>query len=256
MSELQQLCETLTAISREAARMAAGLHERAQNMSAAALQSAAVAGTDTRNPLGAQTVHGLQSAARSAIDAAALLHKAAEAGEAFVARTVAASASPGRSSDSVGGGASAPSQGSPAIATLQGISGWIGDINPGYDSNSFSPRSTNCGACALAVFEKLSGRDMGPAGTTTFSISEMEALTGKKQVPMTPGEIADALIQQGPGAHAVVGIDRQQGPGHWFNAYYDGQQVVAIDGQSGTVSGWPLDYGSPDCPVTTWDAGI
>lgn len=53
----------------------------------------------------------------------------------------------------------------------------------------------------------------------------------------------------GPGANAIIGIDRADGPGHWFNAYFDGEKVVAVEGQSGEVRGWPPDYGE----VTNWD---
>ena len=42
------------------------------------------------------------------------------------------------------------------------------------------------------------------------------------------------------------------GAGHWFNAWCDGKKVYAIDGQTGTVSDWPPDYGN----VTNWDMSV
>ena len=57
----------------------------------------------------------------------------------------------------------------------------------------------------------------------------------------------------GAGSHAIIGIDRTQGPGHWFNTYCpDGKNVYAVDGQTGKISDWPPDYGN----VTNWDMSI
>lgn len=55
----------------------------------------------------------------------------------------------------------------------------------------------------------------------------------------------------GAGGHAVVGIDRTDGPGHWFNAYTpDGEHVYYVDGQTGEVTGWPpTELGD----VAKWD---
>lgn len=85
------------------------------------------------------------------------------------------------------------------------------------------------------------------------TIAEMNALTGMEQVSMSPDEIRDTLTGMGPGSHAIIGIDRSEGPGHWFNAYCpDGVHVYAIDGQTGQIDDWPPDYGD----VTNWDMSI
>jgi hypothetical protein len=136
---------------------------------------------------------------------------------------------------------------------LDEIKSWLHEINPGYDG--FGPRAVNCGRCAVAVAERIQGRH-AVAGIGTHSVEEMEAITGVEQVPMSPSQIEAALRAKGPGSVAVVGIDRQATQGHWFNAYFDGDKVVAIDGQSGHILDWPPDYSFPGHPVTNWDAGV
>jgi hypothetical protein len=84
----------------------------------------------------------------------------------------------------------------------------------------------------------------------------MEAATGLRQVPATPAQIQQYLIDQGAGAHTVVGVDRAGAPGHWFNAYYDGTNVYAIDGQTGQVLRWPPNMDLPGRPAINWDMGV
>lgn len=136
------------------------------------------------------------------------------------------------------------------VQSIEGVQEWIGKINP----NPYrDPRRTvNCGKCAAAVYQRLNGDSSAVAGLGTYSIEEMNALTGRTQMSMTPGEIERYLIGQGPGAHVVVGVDRASGAGHWFNAYYDGHRVYTIEGQGGTVGGWPPDYGN----VVHWDVSV
>ncbi|MDT5066548.1 MAG: hypothetical protein QOK02_2703, partial [Mycobacterium sp.] len=141
--------------------------------------------------------------------------------------------------------------------SVANIHNWLPEIN--HDPNGFDPaRTVNCGSCALAVDQRLSG--MVPdatAGLGTLSTPQMEAATGLVQVPATPAQIEQYLVNQGPGAHTIVGVDRANGfAGHWFNAYYDGRNVYAIDGQTGEVLGWPPDMDLPQAPVTNWDMGV
>ena len=82
--------------------------------------------------------------------------------------------------------------------------------------------------------------------------SEIEALTGMEQVSMSPQEIEQRLLDAGDGAHAIIGIDRAEGPGHWFNAACINGKVVAIDGQDGSISEWPPDYGN----VVNWEMSV
>ena len=140
------------------------------------------------------------------------------------------------------------------IQSIEDISKWIGDINPNYDPyDPDCPYNVNCGSCALAVEKRLNGDETAVASDVNVpTISEMNAATGMEQTKMTPGEIRDYLISQGPGSHAIVGVDRSAGAGHWFNAYYDGEKVVAIDGQTGEISDWPPDYGN----VVNWDVSV
>ncbi|MBF9315214.1 hypothetical protein HA135_00255 [Mycobacteroides chelonae] len=144
----------------------------------------------------------------------------------------------------------------PGVASVEEIGGWLKQINsPGISTPG---RAVNCGNCALAIEHRLSGHAPdATAGLGTLSISEMEAATGFKQVSMSPDQIAQNLIKQGPGAHTIVGVDRANGvAGHWFNAYYDGQNVWAIDGQVGKIFGWPPNMDAPGAPVTHWDMGV
>lgn len=81
---------------------------------------------------------------------------------------------------------------------------------------------------------------------------EMNALTGMEQVSMSPEEIEARLLEQGNGAHAIIGIDRSRGPGHWFNAICKDGKVYAVDGQTGETNEWPPDYGD----VVNWEMSI
>lgn len=130
----------------------------------------------------------------------------------------------------------------------------LSDINPNYDPwDVDSPYNSNCGSCALAVQRRLDGDDVSAVATdSTLTVEEMQDLTGMEQVPMQPDKIAEYLKSQGPGAHAIIGIDRSEGPGHWFNAYYDGKNVYALDGQTGETYPWAPDYGD----VTNWDVSV
>lgn len=140
------------------------------------------------------------------------------------------------------------------VPKLEDVSDWINDINLNYDPFDWqSPYSNNCGSCAFAVEQRLDGNtDISATSENIGTIEEMNKITGMEQVAMSPDEIKDYLVSQGPGSHGIVGIDRVSGPGHWFNAYYDGEKVVAIDGQTGEINDWPPDYGD----VTNWDISV
>ncbi len=141
-----------------------------------------------------------------------------------------------------------------APQSLETIQDWLPDVNPGLAEDPL--REENCGECALAVWRRLQGEET-VADTKTYTTAQMENITGVPQVRMTPKEIADALRSKGRGAIAIVGVDRDAGAaGHWFNAYYDGNKVVSIDGQINRITDWPPDYDLPGAPVTMWDAGV
>ena len=134
------------------------------------------------------------------------------------------------------------------------INEWIHDINPNFDPFDVeSDYSNNCGSCAYAVYQRLEGDSDACATATNIGYnSEMEALTGLEQVSMSPEEIQERLLAEGDGAHAIIGIDREVGPGHWFNAACIDGKVVAIDGQTGEISDWPPDMGN----VTNWEMSV
>lgn len=134
------------------------------------------------------------------------------------------------------------------------IDSWLGEVNPNYNGEFDDPYSNNCGKCSESVFNMFEGgTGVTSADTGTYDTPQMQEATGVEQVSMSPSEIEAALSAGGPGSHALIGVDWEGGGGHWYNAYYDGQQVWAVDGQTGTRTPWPgVDVGS----VKNWDAGI
>ena len=140
------------------------------------------------------------------------------------------------------------------ISPIRDIDNWLGDINPNFDEfDTDSPYCNNCGSCAYAVWKRLEGDNDICASVDNIGYNdEMEALTGMEQVSMSPDEIENNLLAQGDGAHAIIGIDRAEGPGHWFNAACIDGKVVAIDGQSGEILDWPPDYGD----VVNWEMSV
>lgn len=114
---------------------------------------------------------------------------------------------------------------------------WIGDVNPGNGRN-------NCAECARAVQATWSG-DPSAAATLNdrFAFGEPDACmpewAGQESKPVDMQQVGDQLKELGPGSSAVVGFDRSQGAGHWFNAINDGGVIKAVDGQSGRIGPWP-----------------
>lgn len=139
-------------------------------------------------------------------------------------------------------------------AAAADVNDWISEINPNFDPYDLdSAYDNNCGSCAFAVYQRFEGNtDIVASAENIATIEEMNALTGMEQVTMTPEEIQQTLLDQGNGAHAIIGIDRADGPGHWFNAANIDGKVVTIDGQTGEISDWPPDYGD----VTNWDMSM
>ena len=141
------------------------------------------------------------------------------------------------------------------VRPIDEIGDWLEDINPNFDPFDIdSPYCNNCGSCTYAVYQRLEGNsnDICATAENIGYNEEMEALTGMEQVSMSPEEIQSRLLEAGDGAHAIIGIDRAVGPGHWFNAANIGGKVVAIDGQSGEIRDWPPDYGD----VTNWEMSL
>ncbi len=134
------------------------------------------------------------------------------------------------------------------------IRDWLPEINPNFDPYDYeSPYCNNCGSCSYAVWRRLEGDTSICATAENIPYNDqMEALTGMEQVPMSPEEIEQRLLAQGEGAHAIIGVDRAEGPGHWFNAVCMNGKVYAVDGQSGQIRDWPPDYGN----VVNWEMSV
>lgn len=140
------------------------------------------------------------------------------------------------------------------VRPIDELGTWLEEINPNFDPFDIdSPYCNNCGACAYAVYQRLEGNSNICATAENIGYNdEMEALTGMEQISMSPAEIEARLLEQGDGSHAIIGIDRLIGPGHWFNAANIGGKVVAIDGQTGEINDWPPDYGN----VINWEMSV
>lgn len=133
--------------------------------------------------------------------------------------------------------------------TIQSISTWITKVNPHYGNPFFPQSSVNCGSCAFAVERRLNGDETATASLTNIGTDAgMEQATGKTCTYMSVDDISDKLKEMGPGSHLIVGINRRLPDGkaisgHWFNAFYDGQTIYTLEGQSGQIYEWPHDYG-------------
>lgn len=153
-----------------------------------------------------------------------------------------------------------------------GIGGWISSTNPNYLTGD-AVWTNNCGPCSRAVADAYQGvgtaAAFGDSEQPPGEYGEMWAAVGVQ--PSTgisnPGRLTDPatfsanayasleaqLLQEGPGAVAIVGVDwddprvpQGQAGGHWFNAYVDDQGTVRwADGQSGQEGGWPPGYSVP-----------
>jgi hypothetical protein len=166
----------------------------------------------------------------------------------------------GLTTSSMTGGSGGISLGA-ATQSVDSISGWIKEINPNYHSPFIppgkNPYHVNCGSCAFAVESRFQGKTDAVASAQNIGTDAgMEYATGKKCVYMSVNDIEQKLISMGPGSHLICGINRHPTPfgrpqaGHWFNAFYDGNKVYTIDGQSGQIYDWPHDYGD----VSDWCA--
>lgn len=114
----------------------------------------------------------------------------------------------------------------------------IGPINPNFNPFDLSsPYASNCGSCAIACWERLSGANPEAVATPVQigTRTEMDALTGMHQTPTTPAEILARAQEAGPGYHAIVGFDWSGADsGHWINvATSVTGRVYALDSQVG-----------------------
>lgn len=95
----------------------------------------------------------------------------------------------------------------------------------------------------------MNGDTSATASLTNIGTDEgMEAVTGKKCVYMSVTDITEKLKSMGAGSHLIVGINRRLPDGkpisgHWFNVFFDGQNIYTLEGQAGQILEWPHDYG-------------
>lgn len=150
-----------------------------------------------------------------------------------------------------------------SVQSVEQIASWIHDVNPHYHDSNYAPWNNpyhvNCGSCAFAVENRFLGNSSAVADINNIGTDAgMEQATGKTCKYMSVDDIGKILKNNGPGSHLIVGINRKRTPlgkpqaGHWFNAYYDGQNIYTIDGQSGEILDWPYDYGD----ISQWCAMV
>src|ERR1700677_4138583 len=142
--------------------------------------------------------------------------------------------------------------------TIREIEGWIGDVNHDGDTTvaPSGARLMNCGPATLVVFDRLSGIPSNArAHLAELTPDDVGEATGLPLVPTTRDGIAQKLIDEGPGAHTVVAIRYHKGEQHSFNAYFDGENVYALDGQHGTLEPWPPNLDRAGNAVQAWFMG-
>jgi len=208
----------------------------------------------------AQTaMSALQIAQKHANTATAELAAFGSGANAFAARLVGGDADgaavAGESSPSTGATSGSGSSGGSVAKSLRSID----EIDQVLASRTINPEfgqtpsaGENCGRCSANLFDYLNGSTPVAAGDGTLDDREMEQRTGLPERQTSPEEIEARLRANGAGSHCVVGIWRNHGDGHWFNAWFDGSQVWTLDAQSGSRYPWPRDYGD----VKSWDSSL
>jgi hypothetical protein len=118
---------------------------------------------------------------------------------------------------------------------------WIADIYPGRDRHE---RPNNCGECARAADSTWHGAPAAAAELANRRAggerpAVMSEWAGQSPEPASMADIGRRLRELGPGSSAVVGFDREDAPGHWFNAVNHEGTVLAVDGQAAQFEEWP-----------------
>lgn len=264
MSELEQIAAQLRALSADGnhpQRLAADMMREIQSLG---MQVAHV--SHLRHLPGlVESSEALLAAQRATGEAAQLLAALRSGAEDFADHLVASS-----SPQSLGGptpgpaSTSAPKRPPPtpeapiSTRSLTDVRAHLGLINPNQGAwwDLRKRYNNNCGSVAANVFDFLSGAPAHRAAKNTLTDDEMDARTGlRTTVVAGPDEIERILRASGPGSHAVIGILRSRGNGHWFNAYFDGAHVYTIEGQrrGGIISGFPPSH---ETTVTQWDMSL
>jgi hypothetical protein len=129
-----------------------------------------------------------------------------------------------------------------AVERPEVLGEWLTDTNPDMANNR--GRQNNCGECARAVARTWFGDAVTPAaladaGAHGEPTGRMPEWAGRTPVPASMAEIGRRLERLGAGSLAIVGFDRYNRSGHWFNAVNLDGAVLAVDGQSGKFGTWP-----------------
>ncbi|MDT9593735.1 tetratricopeptide repeat protein [Nocardioides zeae] len=115
------------------------------------------------------------------------------------------------------------------------------------DPDRLAARPINHAASAVvAMLERLRGTgSTSTAGPTGPEPAELARIFGGRLGATTPEEIEAVLRAAGTGTYALVGVDREVGPGHWYiahigrNAGETEDQVNALDPIANTMRPWP-----------------
>jgi hypothetical protein len=139
---------------------------------------------------------------------------------------------------------------------IAAIRAWLKDVN--NHATNVQERKLNCGQTTIAVFDRLSGRDSFQTASPLAGIlkTQLQDVTGFAPQRTSLQGIEQILRSQGSGAHAVVFVARR-GPdnaasSHTFNAFFDGKDVYAIDGQDASIQKWPPKFDLDDHKPVEW----
>lgn len=107
------------------------------------------------------------------------------------------------------------------------------------DANAATLPVNHAASAVASMVAILRGGQALPATPTGPSEAELAELVGSGFEQTTPDEIAERLRARGKGAFVVVGVDRAHGPGHWYVAFFDGEDVLALDPIANGRTAWP-----------------
>ncbi|WP_277512585.1 tetratricopeptide repeat protein [Cellulosimicrobium cellulans] len=107
------------------------------------------------------------------------------------------------------------------------------------DTNAEALPVNHAASAVASMVGILRGGQAQPATPSGPSEAELAELVGSGFEQTTPDEIAERLRARGKGAFVVVGVDRAHGPGHWYVASFDGEQVLALDPIANGRTAWP-----------------
>ena len=117
----------------------------------------------------------------------------------------------------------------------------IDGVNPNFDLNVDNAYARNCGGCAFATWERLSGID--PQAQADWrnigTIGGMEEACDMRFADCAPDQLEQFARSQGPGWHGMCAMEWPPDgeTGHWVNlATSETGHVYVLDSQCGEVS--------------------